>query len=326
MPSCLGTNGASMNSSSDISGAEPEVWAASSSVDAIDASDLARVVDADDVDARIDTDREDTRVMSLPLAPIADDGAPRPLPRPRSLIPGDILRAIAAEEEAILSHDEEKAHAAEVIEELLLVDDAAVDVLSEKVDRETAFNVLSHSEVLRSVPHAALFELAIGAQRHHLADRAQVFAEDTSADSFFVVETGTLEAVRSSQSTGREGAVSRLAVGQPFGLFGMLSCGTRSATVRALGPSTVLEISGAKLEEVLHRSTEARSILARYFKERLLENFVGNGPLFAGLDSLGRAALISHFQDRLVPAGERNRVRHALIFRRASGPAGLSQT
>ena len=289
-PRTFSGQGACLNSSSDyLASIAIPLREAPAANDAIDASDFSRVVEADEVDAE---------VVSSSVEEVGT-----PLPRPRSLIPTDILDAIAGEEAAVLSHDAQIAHAAQVVEEILLDDDSDIDILSERVDRQTAFELLTQSEVLRAIPHDALFDLATGAHRHHYGDRGYAFEEGASADSFFVVESGTLEAVRGTKNT-REVALSHLSEGTPFGLFGLLCQGARSATVRSIGESTVIEISGAQLEKVMRRSPEARSLLARFFKERLLENFLGGHPIFRNLDALGRAALISHFQDRKCQPGE----------------------
>jgi CRP-like cAMP-binding protein len=79
---------------------------------------------------------------------------------------------------------------------------------------------------------------------------------------------------------------------------------TRQATVRAIGEASVLEFRAAGLDAVSRGFPEARQAMARFFKERLLENFLAVSPLFRNLDAVGRAALISHFQDRKVAAGE----------------------
>ena len=78
----------------------------------------------------------------------------------------------------------------------------------------------------------------------------------------------------------------------------------RTATVRAIGDASVLEFRAARLDAAARGYPSVRQALARYFKERLLESFLAASPLFRNLDAVGRAALISHFEDRKVAAGE----------------------
>ena len=231
---------------------------------------------------------------------LADHAVEIPLPPPRSLIPDDILEAIAAEEQKVLS---DPGLFSEAVEEHHDSDQVGIEVVSENADATEAFALLKQSAVLCDFPDEALELLVPGAVRHHLGDRQPAFREGAAADSFFCVEVGTLEAVRVAHDA-PEVALAHLHEGDPFGLFGLLTRRVRAATVRAIGEAQVVEFRAGRLDAVARSFPPARHALARFFKERLLENFLAVSPLFHSLDALGRAALISHFQDRKVAAGE----------------------
>ena len=243
------------------------------------------------------------------------EGAPVEIPlRPRSLIPSDVLEAIASEEAELLAQEDADADddldrwvdddvPAADPDGALTVDDADLEVVSERTHPDAALDTLKRCGVLSALPAGCLDLLSEGTVRHHLVDRQPACRERTRADSFFIVERGVLEMVRTGADHG-EVALNHLHPGEAFGLFGLLCRKQRVATVRAIGEVSVLELRATQLDLVARSSQSARTALARYFKEKLLENFLAVSPIFRNLDALGRAALISHFQDRKVAAGE----------------------
>jgi cAMP-dependent protein kinase regulator len=222
-----------------------------------------------------------------------DEESPIPLIKSRSLIPVDILEAIAKKEETATHHMQDAGDSI----------DMSSEVYSEEMPQADGEALLARTQVLRRFPAEALALLAEGAVRHHLTDRGLAFLEGDAADTFFVVEHGTMEAVRVSLES-PEVALSHIEENQAFGLFGLLSRRMRCATLRSIGDAVVVEFSASRLDEVVRTHPSAKQALARFFKERLLENFMAVSPLFRNLDALGRAALISHFQDRRLTAGE----------------------
>lgn len=255
-----------------------------------------------------------TSEFDVPAALLADAGAADeqeyvpeapveiPLPSSRSLIPNDILEAIAAEDAAALSleaddrddWDADEAHA---------VEDHELELVSEHAEPGAVEELLARTRLLDAFPREALERLAQGAVRMHLVDRQPAFRQGAPADSFFVVESGAVELVCAGYD-GVEVALGHVHAREPFGLFGLLTHKHRTATAQAIGDAVVVELSAQHLDHAARAYPEVRQTLARYFKDRLLENFLAVSPLFRNLDAVGRAALISHFQDRKVAAGE----------------------
>jgi len=230
-----------------------------------------------------------------------------PLTSTRSLIPQDILEAIAREEDELLeaealAEEEAEADIYEDDDEHLSFEDHELEVVSEHADEVEAMAALQRCKVLKEFAPEALQTLVPGVVRHHLVNRQPAFREGAGAESFFVVESGVLEVV----CAGPDGEVALLHVrdNEPFGLFGLLARKVRTATARAIGDASVLEFRAARLDAAARGYPSVRQALARYFKERLLESFLAASPLFRNLDAVGRAALISHFEDRKVAAGE----------------------
>ena len=228
-----------------------------------------------------------------------------PLPAGRSLIPTDVLEAIAREETELLDEEaflEQEAAADEYDEEAHHLGDDDLDIVCEELPRQRAMELLRTAELVRDFPAQAMELLAEDAVRVHLEAGQPCFREGSVADSFFLVERGACERLRFTERG--EAQLGTVKAGELFGLFGLLTRKLRTDTVRALGPAQVVELRAARLDAVARRFPAARQALARYFKDRLLDSFVTAGALFPELDEVGRAALISHFQDRKVAAGE----------------------
>jgi CRP/FNR family cyclic AMP-dependent transcriptional regulator len=224
--------------------------------------------------------------------------APMPPPELRpSLIPEDVLQD--AEREA-LSEPEEIFDA-----EIRTAPEPVGDELpvhgQVRADLEVALFALTQVGLFKDLPTASLEALATGAVQLEVPDGELLFNEGDDAVSFFVVVDGTLELHR--QRDGREVRLRHVTRGEAFGLFGLFSAQLRAASVRAIGDCTVLEISGARLQDLLGRDDQLHDRLLRFYRERLVEGFM-TSRVFTDVDSIARARLIGRFVHRELEAGE----------------------
>jgi len=108
---------------------------------------------------------------------------------------------------------------------------------------------LSAVEMFRSLPDAAVTDLAQRSRLRHFDAGEVVFEEGEQGDSLFVVREGLLKVVRPTR--GRSLVLDRLGPGRAFGELAVLNSIPRLASVIAVEPSEALEIGKADLEAVL---------------------------------------------------------------------------
>ena len=96
-----------------------------------------------------------------------------------------------------------------------------------------------------------------------------ILREGEESDGFFLVKSGEVEVF-----TERRGYVflNKLRSGEFFGEIAAVTGEPRSASVRALGPCELLELSGRDLQELLASAPEVRPILHAHIARREAEN------------------------------------------------------
>lgn len=112
-----------------------------------------------------------------------------------------------------------------------------------------------------------------------------VFREGDAARDMFVLIGGEMEVLKRSQN-GVDARVALLGPGDWFGEMSILDVQPRSATVRALAPSTLVRIGAAELDALYRHEVKAYALivlnLARELSRRLrvadglLADFVAN--------------------------------------------------
>lgn len=219
-----------------------------------------------------------------------------PVLRP-SLIPHDVLQE--ARREAHARPDE--AFDGEARTAPLPVGDESVVHDDVTADPEVALFALSRVELFKDLPTASLEALARGARQLEVPGGELLYPEGEEAVSFYIVIDGTLEIQRLKE--GREVRLRQVGPGEACGLFGLFSAQLRAASVRAIGDSTLLEVSGERLQALLDQDDRLHERVLRYYRERLVEGFM-TSRAFVDVDSIARARLIGRFANRDLEAGE----------------------
>ncbi len=128
-------------------------------------------------------------------------------------------------------------------------------------------------------------------------DGALIVAQGEEADSVYVV-------VRGAARVERDGVeVARLGPGTFFGEMALLSRKPRAASVHAVGPTELLELPRAALEELATRDEGVRHALERFCRARLIDNLARFSPLFAGVDAATARRALSGFAARKLAPG-----------------------
>lgn len=211
-----------------------------------------------------------------------------------SLIPFDVMREVERETQVADEGAEPSTSP------LPMPEEAPVFTQSD-ADPEVALFALSQVRMFKDLPERSLTALAKGAQQLEIPDGEFLFLEGDEARSFYVVVEGTVELLR--QKDGREVALRHANRGESLGLFGLFSAQLRAASSRAIGDCVIIEVSGARLQELLDRDDVLHARMLQMHRERLLESFM-SGKLFNDIDSIARARLIGRFVERTLEAGD----------------------
>ncbi len=156
---------------------------------------------------------------------------------------------------------------------------------------------LNQIPLLKDLGAEELASVAATMRRHDVDEGAVVFEEGAPGQSLYFVNRGLLE-VRSGAN--RLGLVS---AGSCFGEFSFLTGEPRTATVRALEASELLELSAESMRSAVKKHPRLREVLFELYRERALANVLSSSPLFQVIPSKDRARLAPRFKLVELPAG-----------------------
>lgn len=131
---------------------------------------------------------------------------------------------------------------------------------------------LSTLAVFGGIPAAELGRIAARIEVRSLDGAGELFQEGAAAREMFVVREGELE-VTKKNALGAEIRVATLRAGDCVGEMGLIDIQPRSATVKSLGPATLLVLTSENLSEIAHAEPKAWTLLvmniAREISRRL---------------------------------------------------------
>ena len=143
----------------------------------------------------------------------------------------------------------------------------AAGPLTEPSRREAVESAISNVDLFALLSDSARGRVADGARERRFAAGETIVREGDSGSSMFIVEAGRLGV----SVHGKVGQSQRLAVLEPGAAFGEISLLTgdpRSATVRALTESTLLEIDKSTLSPILRENPSICGMLELTMQER----------------------------------------------------------
>lgn len=127
-------------------------------------------------------------------------------------------------------------------------------------------------------------------RRHEFQDGDVIFSEGDSGSSLYFVNRGLLE-VKAEGS--KLGVVKQ---GQCFGEFSFLTGEPRTASVRAIEASELLELSAAGMRGAVENHPRLRDVLFSMYRDRALVNVLSLSPLFQVLPTRDRVRLAPRFK------------------------------
>ena len=130
-----------------------------------------------------------------------------------------------------------------------------------------------------------------------------VVEEGEAGDSMFALVEGRVVVVRHLEN-GEKRKVGELEEGAFFGELALISEGPRLASVLAVQPVVLVELSRARLAEVVRRFPVVGQVVQAFYRERMVENLLRSNPVFAPLGPEQKQAVAREFTLREVKQGE----------------------
>ena len=144
-----------------------------------------------------------------------------------------------------------------------------------------------------------------------------IIEEGAPGSEAFIVARGELEVRRASPEEGQPPVVlARLQSGQVFGEMAIVSRSPRAASVIASRPSLVLAAPVEVLDDVARREPQVGEQLAKFCRDRMLQNLIRTSPVLRAVAPEERADLVGRFETRTYEAGEH-------LIRRGDNATGL---
>ena len=144
-----------------------------------------------------------------------------------------------------------------------------------------------------SLPTADLLTVIQRMALHEVVPQQVVVKEGDRGGSLYVIVDGAVAVTVGEGAATRQ--LARLEQGAFFGELGLLTDDPRSATVTAVEPTRLLEISRDLAWEVIEHAPEVLRTLLRFFRDRMLDRLVDVSPLFAGLPREEAGKLAAQF-------------------------------
>ncbi|MCD6497912.1 MAG: cyclic nucleotide-binding domain-containing protein [Deltaproteobacteria bacterium] len=129
-----------------------------------------------------------------------------------------------------------------------------------------------------------------------------VVREGDPGGELFVVTDGVMQVVREGPP---RVILSTLRAGDFFGEIALVTELPRQATVQAVTETTLLEIDRDLVVDLIQEYPETVAVLLKFFRRRMVQNFLKTSPLFATLDDALRAGLVREFKFLEVDPGVR---------------------
>ena len=156
------------------------------------------------------------------------------------------------------------------------------------------FSALGRAEFLDVLAHM---------ERRMVQPGEPIVKEGAPGNSMFVIVDGEADVVRQTPE-GESVAVARIGEGEFFGEMALISESPRLASVVAVEPTVMLELTRKALEEVIARHPSGGEVAQQFYRERLLTNVLRSNPLFAELPEELQRPVIDAFVPVTVKAGE----------------------
>lgn len=147
-------------------------------------------------------------------------------------------------------------------------------------DSQEMIGLLSKCDLLRHLPPEDVAEIMPCVRTRRLEPNKVLFRTGMPGDALFIVARGKVDVLADS-GMGEEVAghsIAELGEGQAFGEMALLSGSSRTATVRALTETDLLEIGKADFEQLVAKDDRLAAAVERLSHQRAINNLSSGGP------------------------------------------------
>ncbi len=139
--------------------------------------------------------------------------------------------------------------------------------------------LLAQCDLLRHLPAEAIEQILPSIREHRVSAGHIVFRAGDPADALYIVARGSVEVVAASQGgSGEPGAViAELGPGTAFGEMGLISGGTRTATIRTVTEAELLEIGREAFDALIAADPVMARAIQHLSHERAIRNLSSGG-------------------------------------------------
>ena len=137
--------------------------------------------------------------------------------------------------------------------------------------------LLSKCELLRHLPAEGIQDLLTFVRARHVDAGETLFRAGDAGDALYIVARGRVEVLRGTEGgASAERAIAVLGEGKAFGEMALLSGAPRTATVRALVDTDLLQIDKEAFDRLLATDRELAAGLRRLSHERAISNLTAD--------------------------------------------------
>ncbi len=156
--------------------------------------------------------------------------------------------------------------------------------------------------LFKDLPDDVMAELRSRVVLRDMERGEYVVREGDPGNALFVLLAG--KAVVEKTQEDKVSVLTELGPGSFFGEFALLSDRKRHASVRALGPIRIVEISRKVIGRLAKSHKEVAKVLRSFYRRRLLDTLIAATPFFNSLDEKERAAIVPRLRFKRLSPGD----------------------
>ena len=146
-----------------------------------------------------------------------------------------------------------------------------------KEETSALIKLLSKCEILRHLPPEAIEDLLSDVRERHLGVGEILFHAGDPGDALYIVASGKVVVLAPPSGAPNDAPIAELSAGTAFGEMALVSGEPRTATIRAVEESDLLEIAKEDFDRLILTDHELATAIQRLSHERAISNLTAGG-------------------------------------------------